>query len=60
MPCSLTSRVIYQLQLLLTKPVTGVGGGRIGDGVFRFCVSKAYLLQSICDYNNWLVESSSS
>lgn len=47
---------MYQLQLLLTKAVTEVGGGRIRDAVFRFCLSKAYLLQSICDDNNWLVE----
>lgn len=56
MPHSYTSRVMYQLQLLLTKAVPEVGGGRIRDAVFRFCVSKAYLLQSICDDNNWRVE----
>lgn len=37
-----------------------MGGGRIRDGVFRFCVSKAYLLQSICDDNNWFVEDRAS
>lgn len=55
-----SSTVMCQLQLSLTKAVTEAGGGSIRDGVCGFCVSKAYLLQSICHDNNWLVEGGSS